>query len=344
MKVLAAILMTAVAGMAVASDEQAMVTRSYIDVVSSLESLAKNVWSNQTSRREFIASLRGGAANAAPVDVKELFEQMGVTFPPGSSAYYNPSLCRLTVRNTMENLWLLQKIEWAVCAVPDQVEIDMSFVSFNLKLVEDVARKSDRAAPTSEEIIALWRDGKGRLVTTSKSLTLSGTNTITKGVGEVIYPTEFESSLPPKDSTPEAEGLYVVPGSFETRETGMIANIVSAVAADAYTIELTLVPEFCELLGQDDVGISKTHADRKTTAIHLRQPRFYSRNITTSVVMWDGRTLVVGAMPNSDGTEITYLFLSARLVDPAGNSIRNGTRAGSQGSAYPPHESGGAKK
>jgi hypothetical protein len=53
----------------------------------------------------------------------------------------------------------------------------------------------------------------------------------------------------------------------------------------------------------------------------MRQPRFHSRNLTTSIVVWDGQTVVAGAMPNSGGTEMTYAFISARLVDPRGMPI-----------------------
>ncbi len=203
-----------------------------------------------------------------------------------------------------------------------QVEIDSSFIAFDRKLIEEVARNSDRAAPTGEEIKALWRQGKGRLVATAKTITRSGVNSITKGVGEVIYPTEFEPSLPPEKSEPAWENLDVLPSSLETRETGMIANVTPVVGPDGYTIDLTMVPEFCELLGMDDVGISKTQADGRKASVHLPQPRFHSRNTTTSIMVWDSRTLVAAGMPNSDGTEITYLFLTARLLDPAGQPIR----------------------
>lgn len=211
--------------------------------------------------------------------------------------------------------------------IPNQVDIDVSFVAFDLKTIDEVARKSDRAAPSGEEIKALWRAGKGRLAGTSKILTRSGVNAQSKGVGEVIYPTEY---LPAAGTNTGAQAGDPVPGGFETRETGIILNATPTVGPDGATIDLTLVPELCELLWQDTVGVGRTQADGKTTTLHLQQPRFHSRNLTTSVVLWDGETVVIGAMPNHEGTEITYAFVSVRLLDPAGKPVKSATPAGAK--------------
>lgn len=209
--------------------------------------------------------------------------------------------------------------------VPNQVEIDVSFISFDLQLIEETARKSDRAAPTGEEIKALWREGKGKIAGTSKIVTRSGVNAQTKGVDEVIYPTEFEATT---SSNGVADALNAVPASFETREIGIIQNVTPTVGPDGYTIDLTLVPELCELLDWDDVGVGLTGADGKETQSHMRVPRFHSRNLTTSIVVWDGQTVVAGAMPNNEGTEITYAFISARLLDPAGQPLKKQSAKG----------------
>jgi type II secretory pathway component GspD/PulD (secretin) len=208
---------------------------------------------------------------------------------------------------------------------PNQVEIDVTFVAFDLKLIEEIARKSDRAAPTGEEIKALWREGKGRIAGTSKVVTRSGVNAQTKGVDEVIYPTEFQGTT---GSNGVADALNAVPASFETREIGFIHNVTPTVGPDGYTIDLTLVPELCELLDWDDVGVGFTGADGKEVQAHMRQPRFHSRNLTTSIVLWDGETVVAGSMPNSGGTEMTYAFISARLLDPSGQPLKKQAAGG----------------
>lgn len=60
---------------------------------------------------------------------KELLESQGVQFPPGASANFLPSSSRLIVRNTQENLDLVDAlVESATGAAPSQVEIESKFV------------------------------------------------------------------------------------------------------------------------------------------------------------------------------------------------------------------------
>jgi len=311
----AAALWTAVA---LAADPP-MATRIYPVQPSICEIVTTRADGAGTNRGDFVAMGSGGVPTVdAQKDLKKYFGDLGVSFPPGSSISYDTAGSRIVMRNTPENTELFEKVLAALNVVPNQVEIDVAFVSFELKLVEEVARKSGRAAVSGEKIKSLWQEGKGRLVGTSKIVTRSGVNGQSKGVDEVIYPTEFTSA----PGTNGAAGASdPVPGAFETRELGIIANATPTVGPDGYTVDVTFVPEFCELLFHDDVGFEKAQPDGKKTAIRLHQPRFHSRNLTTSVVMWDGETLVAGAMPNSGVTEITYVFVTARLIDPSGRPV-----------------------
>ena len=325
MKPFAILLAAALWTSAAVAADPAMVTRLYPVQPSIAEIVGTREGGSETNRGEFITMGGDPFEMSQPRDLKKFFEDMGVPFPPGSSISYNATISQLIVRNTPENTEIFERVLQALTVVPNQVEIDVTYVAFDLKLIEEVARKSDRAAPTGEEIKALWREGKGKIAGTSKVVTRSGVNAQSKGCDEVIYPTEFEATT---SSNGVADALNAVPGSFETREVGFIHNVTPTVGPDGYTIDLTFVPELCELLDWDDVGIGKTQADGKTTEIHLRQPRFHSRNLTTSIVLWDGETVVAGAMPNSGGTEMTYAFISARLLNPDGAPSRKATTTG----------------
>jgi general secretion pathway protein D len=63
---------------------------------------------------------------------REFLESQGVAFPPGASAHFLPQSSRLIVRNTADNLELVDAIvEQASVAGPKQVEIEAKFIEIN---------------------------------------------------------------------------------------------------------------------------------------------------------------------------------------------------------------------
>jgi general secretion pathway protein D len=63
---------------------------------------------------------------------KEFLESQGVQFPPGASAHFLPDSSRLIVRNTEDNLELVDAlVEQANVSGPKQVEIEAKFVEIN---------------------------------------------------------------------------------------------------------------------------------------------------------------------------------------------------------------------
>ena len=79
----------------------------------------------------------GGAQLVAREGAREFLEAQGVAFPPGASANFLPQSSRLIVRNTQDNLDLVDAIvEQLNVAIPKQVEIESKFVEItqnNLK-------------------------------------------------------------------------------------------------------------------------------------------------------------------------------------------------------------------
>jgi general secretion pathway protein D len=79
----------------------------------------------------------GGVQLVTPLGAKEYLESQGVSFPPGASANFLPQSSRLIVRNTQDNLDLVDAIvEQMNLALPKQVEIESKFIEItqnNLK-------------------------------------------------------------------------------------------------------------------------------------------------------------------------------------------------------------------
>lgn len=207
---------------------------------------------------------------------------------------------------------------------------------------------------------ALSQHGGSDLLSAPRVTTRSGVNAQIQVVKEIIYPTEFEVTQP----TIQSEGSLVTPptvtpGEFVTRETGVILNVTPTVGPDGYTIDLIMAPEVAELVDWIQYGseISLTTGvvgarETSTFMFNMPQPVFSSRNVTTSIVIWDGQTVVMGGLIREELT--TYkdkvpilgdipilgwffrsegqysqkmnllIFVTARLVDPAGRPIHRG--------------------
>ena len=130
-----------------------------------------------------------------------------------------------------------------------------------------------------------------------------------KVVQEFIYPTEF--------SAPQ-QGTGSIPSSFKTRDVGVILEVTPQLQPDGYSIELKLSPSVTEFLGFIDyspppttstgsgtAGSTTTSSSNLTTvAYKIVQPLFSTRSVATSVVVFDGQTVVLGGMIKESVTKI----------------------------------------
>lgn len=197
---------------------------------------------------------------------------------------------------------------------------------------------------------ALSQHGGTDLLSAPRVTTRSGVNAQIQVVREIIYPTEFDSEIITIDQENELGNTWQqlaavsTPGSFETRETGVILNVTPTVGPDGYTIDLVMAPEVCEL--DDWIQYGGAVGDY---FFNQPMPVFTSRNVTTSLVIWDGQTVVMGGLIREELTTIKdkipilgdipllgwlfrsegsysqkknlLIFVTARLVDPAGRPV-----------------------
>jgi general secretion pathway protein D len=205
-------------------------------------------------------------------------------------------------------------------------------------------------------IKAISQKKSSDILSAPKVTTVSGNQAQIRVVQEFIYPSEY--------SQPSAGGNVItpsIPSAFKTREIGVLLNVTPTVGADNYTINLTLIPEVSEFLGflnyspgtvsQTSSEVVNGVATNITQQIPYKivQPLFSSRNVTTSIVIWDGQTVVIGGLMREDLQKIDdkvpflgdlpvvgrlfrskvtsrtkrnlLIFVTANLIDPAGNKI-----------------------
>src|SRR5205814_5520077 len=89
---------------------------------------------------------------------------------------------------------------------------------------------------------------------------------------------------------------------------GPTLDVVPYVSADGFTVQMTLIPTMIDFLGYDDPGAFVTQAQisgtGSTLTATLPLPRFRLRQVTTSAIVWDGQTVVLGGLVTYDGTKL----------------------------------------
>jgi general secretion pathway protein D len=158
-----------------------------------------------------------------------------------------------------------------------------------------------------------------------KVVTKSGQEAIMKVVTEYIYPTSFDVATTP--GVAGATGGVAAPGAttvspseFETRDVGVILQVLPEVSADGQMINLMMnpqvvappewknygskVPQYTQETSIDLLGRETTRTvlltDDNGNPIYLEQPMeqpiFRVRSVSTSISIYNGATVVMGGM------------------------------------------------
>ncbi|MDD5679317.1 MAG: hypothetical protein PHW60_15210 [Kiritimatiellae bacterium] len=210
---------------------------------------------------------------------------------------------------------------------------------------------------------ALEQRSGANLLSAPKVTTKSGANAEIKVVQEYIYPTEFSLVTPAAAGSTQGSQVpmaFVQPEGFQTRDTGVILNVTPTVGPDGFSIDLVMLPQVCELTEWINYGTDYPNPSGDGTYfLAMPQPIFKSRTITTSITIWDGQTVVMGGLITEKQTttldKIPFLgdipllgylfqsktsnsqkfnlliFVTANLVDPAGNKINKDLIASATG-------------
>lgn len=224
-------------------------------------------------------------------------------------------------------------------------------------VADDVLRVASILTNPQLEMVLhlLQQSGRADVLSAPKVTTKSGTEATIKVVTEYIYPTEF--TVTPITATAaggagaaQIVGGVVEPGSFETREVGVILTVLPEVSPEGQMINLTLTPEVVSEPEWHDYGSVYRDAQGNEQRLNMQQPFFHTRTISTSIQIYNGATVVMGGMITERRVgaddKIPFLgdipllgrlfrsryetsekrnlliFVTARLVDPAGRPIK----------------------
>jgi len=210
---------------------------------------------------------------------------------------------------------------------------------------------------------ALQQRGHTDLLSAPKITTQSGQQATIKVVTEYIYPTEFETegisggnnnnNVNNQAAGGGVVGAVVTPGSFETREVGVILEVMPEVSPEGQMINLTLSPEVVSEPTWRNYGSSYTSYDPNgnpvTQELNMEQPFFHTRHLRTNLLIYNGATVVMGGMITEVRRDVDdkipllgdipilgrlfrsryessekrnlLIFVTARLVDPSGRAL-----------------------
>jgi len=134
-------------------------------------------------------------------------------------------------------------------------------------------------------------------------------------------------------------------------EVGPVLDVIPYVLSDGYSINLTLIPSLTEFAGYDTPpsipGVNVANVVEVPTIL----PRFTVRQVLTTVNIWDNQTVVLGGLISSQITSTKdkvpmigdmplvgrlfqsqskstirknlMIFVTATIVDPAGNRVHS---------------------
>ena len=143
----------------------------------------------------------------------------------------------------------------------------------------------------------------------------------------------------------------VLPQDFATREVGVILNVMPEVSPDGNMINLTMKPQVVTEPTWYQYGSTVRRADGSTMQMNMPQPFFHVRSIDTQISIYDGATVAMGGLITEELNKVNdkipilgdipligalfrsqseksikknlLIFVTAKLVDPAGQAIRN---------------------
>jgi general secretion pathway protein D len=170
-------------------------------------------------------------------------------------------------------------------------------------------------------------------------------------------------------------GTSAITPSTQAIETGPLLDVVPVVLADGYTINLTLIPSVTEFNGYQTppsvATLTGPVGSLNVVELPTVLPYFTVRQVVTTVNIWDGQTVVLGGLITSttqtenDKVPVIgdipvlgrlfqsqtkasvknnlMIFVTATIVDPAGNRVHSEDELPFAQNAIPPQPPGAGK-
>ena len=269
---------------------------------------------------------------------KEFFARCsGVTWPVGSSCTYVKQIGKLRVRNTPENLKLIDEFMDEVKAGGVLIEVQTRFVKVAQKTLDELGAElfPGKGAGYRYDLVEFDAVPAGelerRLVSrrdlvenkVCRATTRPGDEVVFKDVAEYIYPTDYDvqmSSYAPSGSndwvrTGEYGFATVEPQSFTMREVGSILQVTPTMTDDGQVIDLELNTQVVAPPEWMDYGTQLPSAYGGTYALPMKQPFFPVVSPDAKLSVTPGETVLVGSgVSQGKADETEFIFVRTRKL------------------------------
>jgi hypothetical protein len=260
--------------------------------------------------------------------IRQCFLFQGIILPDEAKIDYKPAEGRLGVSvdasraelvnalDSMDLLW--QKANFTL--MPKQLEIILEIVEFNKAEVDTLSKNGSLSVDALKK---LWAQDKGALVYAPRIVTQSGQEATLKGVNEYIYPTNSAQFAAAGTGDVMSNSFWHVESeSFESREVGVILQVLPEISPEGKVINLTLTPKAVldpEWVDWNYIYTNKL-GDVKTAIVSM--PSFRTVDFSTSISIANGSTVLAGGgVQGRKSDKIVYCLLTAKIIDLSGKPV-----------------------
>jgi beta-lactamase regulating signal transducer with metallopeptidase domain/Flp pilus assembly secretin CpaC len=302
-----------------------------------------------------------------------LFSKLGVDLTaPGRSIAFQDRLGLLFVKATPSELDTIERAVQALNQIPPQIHIKARFIELPKDGFVMPTAISNTVAGQMTGILtdtnfrvmiqAMEKRTDVETLAEPEAVTISGRQTQMRATDIVTVLTNINPlalKLPGVSST--NNDLFMT----EQVGCGPVFDVVPYVLSDGYTLNLTTTASVTEFLGYDTATNSVTvYIDGHKQTVPVPLPKFRTQKISTVVNLWDDQTLVLGG-PVTSAVQTTkdkvpllgdlplvgrlfqnqtknsvekrlMVFVTATIVDPAGNRVHSDSELPFNPSTIPP--------
>ena len=260
------------------------------------------------------------------VTAKTILQSAGISFPPGSSANYLPSSSLLVVRNTPENIQLVEAYVMSICeSVEKSIGATIHVVEGPAEVIREIRSQTRGLTNHEDQWDELLAHDEVTLLDTIWMEGRSGQRSKVESGKEFVFPVgvAIEREVP-KDKEDDAEQaetrlLYAEP-SLETQVIGTMLEMDPVLGADEWTIDINFALHYDYAPPEHEAAPQVGDGDD----VRMEGPttKFHQAKLSTQTVFRSGSIRMMGywapegAPQFADGDIMQAAFLKLEVVRP----------------------------